>query len=308
VIANSRDFQVRLPQVDLNLFIVFDAIYTKRNLTRASEILNITQPAVSNSLSRMRKIFNDELFVSTPKGMVPTPVAENIQGRISEALRMLNSSVLDSELFLPENAEKVFRLSMNDSTESLLLPALTAKLEREAPGIQIESYYIPREQIPDELAAGRVDIAIDAPLINDAQLHHQHLLYLNYICMLRKDHPFKGEVLSMEDYLGFEHIHVSSRRQGLGVVDAALNSLGKKRNIKSRVQHHLVAPLIALQSDLALTTLKHLLRHVDARILPLPFELSRIDWHMYWHRSSDKDQANHWIRSVIAEIARTQDE
>ena len=84
---------MRLNQVDLNLFVVFETIYAKRNLTRAAEVLCISQPAVSNALQRMRKTFNDQLFVSTPQGMVPTPVAENIVGRVGEALQLLNSSV-----------------------------------------------------------------------------------------------------------------------------------------------------------------------------------------------------------------------
>ncbi|MBR8657846.1 LysR family transcriptional regulator, partial [Achromobacter sp. Marseille-Q0513] len=90
---------MRLSKMDLNLFVVFEAIYNKRNLTRAADILNITQPAVSNALSRMRRVMNDSLFVSSPAGMMPTPVAENIIGRVREALRLLDTSVREGDVF-----------------------------------------------------------------------------------------------------------------------------------------------------------------------------------------------------------------
>ena len=79
---------MRLNKVDLNLFVVFDAVYTERNLTRAAAVLNLTQPAVSNALSRLRESLNDPLFVRTPKAMVPTPVADNIIGSVREALQL----------------------------------------------------------------------------------------------------------------------------------------------------------------------------------------------------------------------------
>src|SRR6185312_10545928 len=131
---------MRSSKVDLNLFVVFEAVYRTRNLTRAAEALFITQPAVSNALARMRKAFDDPLFVSTSSGMVPTPAAENIIGRVREALQLLDSSTHAGGRFDPATSQRTFRLSMNDLTEALLLPALEDALQRLAPGIRIESY------------------------------------------------------------------------------------------------------------------------------------------------------------------------
>lgn len=296
---------MRLNQVDLNLFVVFDTIYAKRNLTRAAEILCISQPAVSNALARMRKTFNDQLFVSTPQGMVPTPVAENIVGRVGEALQLLNSSVQEVNLFLPANAKKVFRVSMNDLTETLLLPALGEVLQREAPGIRIESYFSKRRDVSRELAARGIDLAIDAPLIDDPQLHHGPLMSERYVCMLRKGHPLAGQTLSLENYLALGHIHISSRREGLGHVDAALNKLGTPRKIQMRVQHYMVAPLVVMRTDLALTAPLRLVQGYDAIQLELPFELPPMDQHLYWHRSADQDHANAWLRDKLLQFMRT---
>lgn len=290
---------MRLPQVDLNLFLVFDAIYNKRNLTRAAEVLCITQPAVSNALARMRKAFNDPLFVSTVQGMIPTPLADSVAGHVGEALQLLNVAVSQSENFLPNISRKVFRLSMTDLAEALLLPNLGETLQQDAPGIAIESFYTSRSALPLELANGTLDLAIDAPLIDDPLLRQMPLLADRYACLLRHDHPFDKDSLSMEDYLALDHIHISNRRQGAGHVDAALRKHGRRRSIQLRVQHYMVAPLIALRTNYALTAPLQLLKRYDARILELPFEVPPVEWHCYWHRSMDQDQANRWLRNEI---------
>lgn len=293
---------MRLSQVDLNLFIVFDAIYTVRNLTRASEILCITQPAVSNALSRLRKTFNDQLFVHTPPSMVPTPLADNIVGRVRQALQLLNVSVQEGELFQPASAEKAFWVSMSDLPEALLLPSFQEVLECEAPGVSIQSYYTQRQDAPRELASGALDLAIEVPLINDPQLCHRPLIKDRYVCMVRKDHPIAGDKLSMKDYLRLGHIHISSRKKGLGHADIALNALGIQRKIQLRLQHYMIAPLIAMRTDLALTTPLSLAQQYDAKVFDLPFELPELEWHLYWHKSADQDQANLWLRERLLSL------
>jgi len=293
---------MRPPKLDLNLFVVFEAIYDKRNLTRAAEMLFITQPAVSNALARMRKAFDDPLFVSTPTGMVPTPLSENIIGRVREALQLLETSATEGDVFVPAASERTFRLSMPDLTEAILLPALGEVLQQQAPGMRIESYFTPRNEVPAALATGKIDFAIDVPLIDDPQLHQLPLGSDRYACMLRHDHPFAGDTLTMADYLALGHIQVSSRRQGSGLVDAELHRLGKRRQMQMRVQHYMVAPLIALRTDLALTAPVQLLQRYDARILELPFPLAKLEWHLYWHRSGEQDQANRWVRGEVIRL------
>jgi DNA-binding transcriptional LysR family regulator len=295
---------MRLSKLDLNLFVVFEAIYDKRNLTRAAEVLNITQPAVSNALARMRKALNDPLFVSTPAGMKPTPMAENIVGRVREALQLLDSSVHEGDVFDPASSARVFRLSMSDLSEALVLPALGELLQRHAPGMHVHSYHTDRRELATALANGSVDLAIDAPLIDDPYLHQASAERDRYACMVRLDHPFAGPVLSLDDYLAMGHIHVSSRRTGSGHVDAELARLGLRRNIQMRVQHYMAAPLVAMRSDLALTAPVRLLRRYPGRILELPFEVPALEYRCYWHRSADRDQANQWLREQLIRLLR----
>lgn len=294
---------MQLNKIDLNLFVVFETIYAERNLTRAADILCLSQPAVSNALSRLRRTFDDPLFIRTNKGMIPTPVAENIISRVRDALLLMSSSVNDGCTFQPTETDKTFQINMSDMVTAMVLPPLEKIVTSAAPGINLESYHIPRQDLIKELSTGVMDLAVDGPLLNDPQLCHTPLLKERYVCMLRKNHPFSGNKLTLNDYLNFNHIHVSSRRRGQGHVEIALNHLGKKRNIHLRIQHYMVAPLIAMQSDLALTVPSGLIKQYDARILELPFDLPILKFHLYWHKSRDADQANRWMREKIVEVS-----
>ena len=214
---------MRLSQVDLNLFIVFDAIYQQRNLTRAAEVLCITQPAVSNALGRLRTTLNDPLFVRTSQGMTPTPLAENIVGRVQEALQLLNTSVTEGEIFQPSETDKVFRFSMNDLAEAMILPNLLEHLREVAPNIGVECYQVNRNDVERELAAGTLDFALDGPLIAGSQMCTKPLLRQRYACAVRKEHPVVGGSLTLDQYLELDHVVVSSRRKGVSYEDAALN-------------------------------------------------------------------------------------
>lgn len=294
---------MQLNQVDLNLFVVFEAIYLERNLTRAAERLCLSQPAVSNALSRLRRTFDDPLFVRAQKSMVPTPVAENIIGRVRDALLLMNSSLTEETTFQPDRANKVFRINMSDLIAAMILPAMEENITRTAPGINIESYYIPRPDLTRELATGAVDFGVDVPLLSDPQLHHVPLLKERYVCMVRKDHPHVGDTITVEDYIRLNHIHVSSRRSGLGHVEIALNALGLHRNIQLRLQHNMVAPLVALRSDLALTAPIGLVKQYNARIIELPFAMPEMELHLYWHKSRNDDQSSRWLRDKIIDIS-----
>lgn len=294
---------MRLNKVDLNLFVVFNAIYMQGTLTRAAEVLCITQPAVSNALGRLRLIYNDALFVRTGKGMVPTPLAENIATDIQSALQLLSNSLQEGKVFNPLVSEKTFRLSMNDMAETMMMPKLLSQLQKLAPRIGIECCYVPREDIERELAAGSLDIALDAPFVAVGQMQTQALLKQRYACVVRRDHPSIGDHISLDEYLALDHLQVSSRRKGRGYEDIELNRLGRQRKIKMRVQHYQVAPLLVAQTDMALTIPINMAKDYELKVLELPYPLPALDWNIYWHKSADQDQANRWLRDLIMNLS-----
>ncbi|UXZ43286.1 LysR family transcriptional regulator [Pseudomonas soli] len=293
---------MNLSKVDLNLFIVFDAIYTEANLTRAGQIVGITQPAVSNALSRLRETFNDPLFVRTAQGMVPTPMAQNIIGPVRNALSLLRTSVQESRIFTPLQASKTFRISMTDLTEAVILPPLFQRLRRLAPALVIESFLCKRRETTKELAAGRLDFAVDAPLNTDPQVRHVKLMQDRYVCAMRPGHPQADDKLTLDGYLAMTHIHISSRRNGLGYVDLALGKMGVQRRVALRSQHYLMASQVLQQTDMVMTVPERFARRHQLRHQPLPVEVPPLETHLYWHESTDQDPANRWMREQIIEL------
>ncbi|WP_095109993.1 LysR family transcriptional regulator [Pseudomonas sp. Irchel 3E20] len=297
---------MNLSKVDLNLFIVFDAIYTEANLTRAGQIVGITQPAVSNALARLRETFNDPLFVRTAQGMVPTPMAQNIIGPVRNALSLLRVSVQESRIFNPLQAAKTYRISMTDLTEAVILPPLFQRLRRLAPTVIIESFLSKRRETTKELAAGRLDFAVDAPLNTDPQVRHVKLMEDRYVCAMRKGHALATkEKFTLDDYLSLTHVHISSRRNGLGHVDLALGKMGIQRKIALRSQHYLMASQVLHQTDMVMTVPERFARRHDLHSFSLPInDVPAVETHLYWHESTDQDPANRWMREQMIELCQ----
>ncbi|MFT5209693.1 MAG: DNA-binding transcriptional LysR family regulator [Flavobacterium sp.] len=297
---------MKLSNIDLNLFVVFDAIYTEGNLTRAGEIIGITQPAVSNSLSRLRTLFNDPMFVRTADGMVPTPIAQNIVGSVRQALGLIRSSIQESESFDPLVSDKRFRVSMTDFSQSILLPYIFNKVNQRAPNISLDCYQVRRRDMNIELASGNLDLAIDIPLTPDSQIRQAPLFSHPHVCVIRNDNPLVGDKLDIQSYLNLHHIQISNRRGGLGHVDLALGKMGKRRHIALRTQHYLATPELVTRTDLALTVPKVFAEFLTSRLpvkyLPIPFEVPNLEAYLYWHESTDQDRANQWMRDLLMEL------
>ena len=299
---------MNLNKVDLNLFVVFDAIYTEANLTRAGQIIGITQPAVSNALARLRESFNDPLFVRTAQGMVPTPMAQNIINPVRSALALLRVSVQESRTFNPLQANKTFRISMTDLTEAVVLPPLFQRLRKQAPSVVVESLLSHRRETTSDLAAGRLDFAIDAPLNTDPQVRHVKLMEDRYVCAMRPAHPLAGQPsISLDEYLGLTHIHISTRRNGLGQVDLARGKMGLQRKITLRSQHYLMASNVLQHTDMVMTVPERFARRHALHFVALPLnELPNVETHLYWHESTEQDPANRWMRELLIELCEQQ--
>lgn len=297
---------MRLDRIDLNLFVVFDAIYTEKSVTKVAAQLNLTQPAVSNALSRLRLTFDDPLFVRTPEGMAPTPVADSACKDIRQALRLLGRSIEAGAQFNPAESDKVFHLGMNDLAESLLLPKLRKAVKAKAPGVSITSYYVERKAATEELKAGVIDLLIDTPIVNPKELGSEPLKSLPYVVAMRKGHPLAGKEITVEDYLAQQHIHVSSRRKGRGQMDIALHSLSYSREVKMRVQNYLVAARITEETDLIWTVPRLLADTLPLEKVDLPFQVDPLRWQLFWHKQAEADPANIWMRSMIAGVVKSE--
>ena len=295
---------MNLHRIDLNLFAVFGAIYTAGSLTRAADVLCITQPAVSNSLARLRDMLNDPLFVRTGHSMTPTPVAQNIIVPARAALELLRKSVQESHTFDPLIAEKQFNFASRDLLEVSILPRLLAHLEDGSPNITLANFEISRSKVVSEMASGNLDFFADASTFTDPHLHKTCIATDRYVVLARKNHPKLKNGLDLETFLNMNHINVTYRHDGSSAVDVVLDNLGHKRCIKFHSQHFLTVPSALVKTDMVACMPYHLAKHYDLAMYEMPIDMPAMEYFLYWHVSMNEDHAHRWMREQIMEVAK----
>lgn len=294
-------------KIDLNLFTVFEAIYLEGSLTRAAERLNLTQPAISHALSRLRERLDDPLFVRQGHKMRPTPLAQKLIPDIQAALRQLNGALQQSHQFNPSEAEKTYRVAMRDVMEATLLPPVLKGLDKIAPNIQLASVHIERRDMEFKLASGELDFVVDVLLPTSEQIYKKKLLNDELVVIFNPAHSQLPESFSEKDYLEAKHILVSTRASGPSLVDYALSAEGLNRNVALRCQHYFAACEVASDTDMLLTMPNRyasvLLQHFPMlKRSMLPFKTSSIDVYLYWHESLNEDGANAWFRELLQQV------
>jgi DNA-binding transcriptional LysR family regulator len=294
---------MHISKVDLNLFIVFEAIYAEGSITRASLKMNLTQPAISHALNRLRQLFDDPLFERQGHVMVPTPLARSIIDPVRLSLRGFEVTLNGAERFDAATSERTFGLALRDVLEASALPPLMARVAREAPSVGLNALQVGRRELESELAAGTLDAAIDILLPLSNEVRHTLLATDKTVVLVRRGHPLVKGALEMEGYLALEHVQTSSRRRGPGREDFELSRLGLQRRIRLRCQHYFAACRVVSQTDLALTMPERLARVVNQQfgnqILPFPVQMPSLDIYLYWHANVDNDPANLWLRQQI---------
>lgn len=299
---------VHLPGVDLNLLVAFDALLAERSVTRAARRIGITQPAMSHALARLRSLFDDELLVRTPRGMLPTPRAEALEGPIRGALAAIERAIGATATFEPAEARRSFTIGTSDYGELVTLPPLLSRLSRDAPGIDLRMRPMD-EDWPRALEAGELDLAIGPPISTvPASIKAQRLFDERFVCVLRAGHPAAKRPLTLARYVALPHALIAPRGRAGGYVDDALAARGLSRRIALVIPHFLVAPFAVANSDLVVTLAERVAR-AFAGVLPLsivapPLELPGFSFHQFWHERVDRDPAHRWLRACVHEVSR----
>lgn len=291
-------------KIDLNLFVVFDAIYSHQSLTRAAGVLHVTQPAVSSSLAKLRAVFDDPLFVRTPSGMTPTPLARQLIMTVRDALKNLDNCVTTRIAFAPAKSTRTFRIHATENAELLLLPKLLSQLATQAPACNLEVVFMDRREVPFELASGNIDLAIDAPLLSHPELISQPIFADDYACVMRKTHPLSTGTLNLDAFINSRHVHVSSRLSGSGHIDLALRSIGQQRRIALRLQHYAALPALLNQSDFIAAIPSSIASHWQLPSRTLPFDSPKLELRLFRHKSVSHDPALLWLGELLTQVQR----
>ncbi len=309
---------MNINRVDLNLLVYLDVLLRERNVTQAANQLNLSQPAMSNGLRRLRELFDDPLLVRTSDGMTPTERALELEPLVRDILSNVDRALQPTSDFDPGTAERVFRIMASDYAESTLLPSVLYKLRQQAPGISLD-IMTPSDVSFLDVERGKVDMVINR-FDSMPQSFHQITVWTDsFSCLLSVDNPLLKN-FSLDNYLEAQHVWVSKTGMGVGVgvdpqdvqrlgwVDVAIADLGKKRNIAVFTRHYQAAMILAEQNDLVVTlpTLAAQLQHDNPRLVikTPPLDIPPLELKMAWSPLLQHNPANRWMRNLIVETGR----
>ncbi len=311
---------MNISKIDLNLLIYLDVLLREKNVTRAASQLNITQPAMSNGLKRLRTLFNDPILVRTSDGMVPTERARGLAPSIRKILLELEEALQGEEEFNELNSQRVFRIMASDYAASTLIPALLKLLNKVAPNITID-IMTPSDVTFHDVEAGKIDMAINRFDELPQSFHQKAIWRDSFSCLLSADNPVVSK-FNLNSYLAAKHVWVSKTGFGVGVgmdpkdvqklgwVDEALARVCKKRDIKVFTRNYHVAMQLAYEDELVATlpTKAAMLHKDDANftVLKPPFEIPDIELKMIWSPLLHHDASHIWFRHLVMEAANEQ--
>jgi DNA-binding transcriptional LysR family regulator len=296
---------VQLKDIDLNLLRLFDAVYRTRNVSRAAELLDLTQPATSQGLSRLRTLIQDPLFMRTAGGVQPTPKAQRLAEPVRQALATLEQALGETAGFDPAQSTRTFQIHMSDIGESRFLPELMVALRERAPGVRVQTQPVPREQLMEALDAGRIDVAFGfLPMVKDSQ--RVRLLEDRYVVLLREGHPFTRKRRSgaalLQGLRELEFVAVRSHAETLRIVQ----QMQLEDRLRLVTEHFLVLPSIVKATDLAAIMPRNIARGFEDgyAIVEPAFPQRDFVVSLHWSKRFEADPGHRWLRGVIEELFR----
>ena len=291
-----------LQPIDLNLLKTFDALMETRSVSRAAHRLSLTQPAVSNALSRLRRQLDDPLLVRTKSGMEPTPKAMELFQPIKDGLRQLEVALAPREAFDAGGSQQRFTLAAPDFIGIELLSRLMPRWRQSAPGVTIRIQHLSPDTPARELEEGEVDLAIGRFFDLPARLNRAPLRREALVCLLAKNHSRSSGAISLEQYLSLKHVWVSNSGRR-GMVDRWLEASGRSREIAAVVSTYTSAAMLVAESDYGVVVAasygRYFAERLPLRCVALDFDPGRFSIDMLWHPFKEGDESHRWLRQEI---------
>jgi DNA-binding transcriptional LysR family regulator len=278
------------------------------SVSKAATRLGLSQPAVSHALAKLRRVFGDPLLVNAHGRMIPTLRAVALRGEVADILASIDALVAKRGAFDPSTDTGSLVVTSSEIFEYLLLPALHARMQREAPNMRLQFMQPDRTQIERWLAQGRVDFRLAFLPDFGGTLHSRRLFEDRWVCVLRADHPRVRGRLTLEQYAALAHVSIDivGSTTSEQMIDQALGQHGVQRRHVLRVQSALSVPRIIAASDSIATLPERFCRSFEA--LPLqfvrpPIELTPMVCGLYWHERTHRQPSHVWFRKLLAEVA-----
>ncbi len=296
-----------LQRIDLNLLVAFDALVTEQSVTRAAERMHVGQPAMSASLARLRKLFDDPLLVRVGRRSDLTPVAESLAGPVRQAIMLLEGVVGRRRSFDPHLDGQTFTVLASDYVLLVLLRSMLQDIEADAPAVRVNVRPIGGDYA-DQMRRGQADLFILPREIEQSggEFRSEDLFQDRLICAVDVDHPSVGDVISLQQfkqlpYLAYDGGQLQSAAQH------QIRALAVERSIEVTTQSFVVAPLMLRGTSFLTLVYERLGRTLASqariKLLEAPIDLHPITEAMFWGPHLDADPAHRWLRERIAHAA-----
>jgi DNA-binding transcriptional LysR family regulator len=295
-------------KLNLDLLPIAFALYDERSVSGAARALNMSQPAVSMVLRKLRAQFNDPLFIRSPNGVTPTPRAHALVKASRPLVTRLQEDLLSEKTFDAAHGTRAFTFALSDIGEIVFLPRLIERLRREAPHCSIRSVSLAPPQLARAMEKGEVDLAIGYfPDLVQNNFFQQRLFTHHFACLMRAGHPLHAKRLSLKAFLEIEHAVVHAAGRSHELFEQFLAKKRIRRKIALHTPHFLSIPVIVSRSDL-MATVPHALALYFTRLSPQfalampPFDMAGFDVKQHWHRKFHHDSRSKWLRNRVAEL------
>jgi DNA-binding transcriptional LysR family regulator len=294
---------MHIKDLDLNLLRIFDAVYRQRSVSRAAEALALSQPAVSQGLSRLRLVMKDALFTRAGRGVAPTANADALAHAVQQALQLVSEALQGAERFDPQSARRTFRIHMSDIGESEFLPGLMQEVRRLAPHVRIETHQLEYAQIENALDTGKIDMAFGY-LPGVEHTRHQRLFLERYVVLARADHPVLTERPSHKCLAQLDYVVVRQHTETARLLD----SMQLQDRIRLSTPHFMVIPAIVTDTDLAVLLPKRIAtkfaRAGHFRVAQPRWGLADFVVGLHWSYRAQNDPGNEWLRQLAMSLFR----
>lgn len=303
----------KLRELDLNLLVILDALLRCESVSQAAEELQMSQSAVSHSLKRLRMLFNDELFVRSREGMVPTPKANEISGYVTEIIRLARVTLLPSQSFDPKTSHRTLTMALGDAGDMTILPSLTRHLRETQTDIKVVSMQCSAEDAVALLGNGNLDLYLGMMSSLSSDLLCQKLYEDRLVIVASSKSKLRKEI-SFAEYSEAEHIMLQSRTRSSAknVIVDLFERQGMPRKVKIETPHLAAVPMILEKDDQLIATMPlslalYFKRYCDIRIVEPDFFLPKIEVSQYWHRRYNNDPFLLWIRRTMCTLFQNQE-
>jgi len=298
---------MRYRDLDLNLLVVLDALLTAQNVSRAAERLNLTQPAISSSLGRLRHHFKDDLLVKRGRGMVPTALAESLRAPVRDILVHVQQVADARPQFDPASAAHSFVVVASDYVAATLLADAVSHLQRVAPNVTIVSRPLTEQNI-ERFVRGDWDLLIMPRVPAVSALETKLLFREQFTCLAWEKNGGVGTKVTLKQYLNQSHVIVAfDYPMLLGFDEVFLRQNGHQRHISAVVPNFTLLPMFIVGTN-HLATIHQRLARRFAKDLPLKIVKPQIPFphveeYLCWHRHRERDSAGMWLRQLLIEVA-----